>query len=166
MKKLAAISMLLICVACSRDREGTTPIETSDTAATSGASATAAPRPPDDGSMIPTHTGVTSPDEGTAGAPLTTTIPTNPATEPPPDTAPAPTAQIAAGQPIFQSKCASCHGAAGRTAIGNVTLASAATQAKSDAELARTVRESPQHRRLGLNDEQVNTVVSYVKALK
>lgn len=177
MKKLAAIALLLVCVACNRDREGTTPIDSSDTAATSGTSATAPASPAETGTLVPTDTGVATPSaisgtattsfpSSTTATPPTTTIPTNPTTEPPPDTAPAPTAQIAAGRPIYEGKCASCHGADGRKQVGSVTLASAATQSKSDADLARTLREAPQHRNLGLDPQSVTTVVAYVKALK
>ncbi|HYO79083.1 MAG TPA: c-type cytochrome, partial [Thermoanaerobaculia bacterium] len=66
----------------------------------------------------------------------------------------------------FRERCASCHGADGKKLAGDFTLASGATQARPDAELARAIRENPAHKQMKLESAQVDTVVAYVKALQ
>ena len=162
------ILALPLLMACNRDRIAAT--ETSDL---SGANEGVVPT---DSMMTATAetTSALVPVGGTdTSATTVTTIMPNAGTttraitgEPPKDTAPASTADIAQGQGVFRERCASCHGAAGKTPVGDFTLASAATQRRANAELARAIRENAAHRQLRLESAQVDAVVAYVKALQ
>lgn len=151
---LIATITLLSVVACNRDRVETPEGATNDTVMTNSDAATAAPATDTLTTSVPTDTTVT------------TTATPNTNTAPPADAAPAPTGEIADGQTIYRTKCASCHGADGKKNAANVLLASAQTQSKPDAELIRIVREMGPHRGLTLNEGQAAAVVSYIKALR
>ncbi|HVS31513.1 MAG TPA: cytochrome c [Thermoanaerobaculia bacterium] len=116
-----------------------------------------------------TPAAIPQPQTSAAAEPVPAPITDN---TPPADAAPAPTANIAGGQPVYKAKCAACHGPDGKKPQGGVTLASDAVQNKSDAELARLIREgkgkvsAAAHKRAALNGEQIRDVVAYIKALK
>lgn len=172
MKRLLIVTTVLIVVlaGCRRDA-----VETpTDTAA---GPALPAGAPVDTGTIVPLDTAPTATTPMTTAPPIapSVTAPT-PVTmtttqDPLPDAAPAPVPQIVDGQTVYRAKCASCHGLAGRTTIGGVTLASAETQAKSIDEIARLIREgsgrtsAAAHRALRLNDEQVQAVAAYVEGM-
>jgi mono/diheme cytochrome c family protein len=151
MRKLGLILTLAVLLACNRDR-----IAANDTADQSGANERVVPT-----ESMPAEQATS----GTALVPIAGATATSTG-EPPKDTAPAPTGDIVAGQKVFRERCASCHGADGKTAAGDFTLASGATQARADAELANAIRKAPSHKQLRLNDGEVNGVVAYVKALQ
>lgn len=169
MRKLLPVLTILALVACNRDKVET---QTPDSGANQNVLDTAA-----SGTAVPdaTATDVTLPiggspadasavTESMAEATATSTTAT---AEPPKDTAPAPTNQIADGQGVFRASCASCHGADGKKPVrGGRPMVSPETQQKADAELARVLRASPAHAQLKLDDKQVAAVVAYVKALK
>lgn len=143
--KLLTITILVLAlVACNRDPVESPAAAANDTLATNIA-ANADP--------VPTTT-------------VTQTATPNTATMPTSDAAPAPTADIAAGQIAYKARCAGCHGADGKKVAGPVTLASAATQSKSDEELLRIVRDMGPHRGLTTDDAQARNVIAYIKALK
>jgi mono/diheme cytochrome c family protein len=152
MRKLALILTLPVLLACNRDR-----IAATDTSDQSGANERVVPTE----SMPPPQ--ATSATELVPIAGATTGTST---AEPPKDTAPAPAEVIVAGQHVFRERCASCHGADGKKAVGAFILASGATQARPDEELGRAIRDARSHKQLRLNDGQVNGVVAYVKALQ
>lgn len=167
MRKLTLILALVSLMACNRDR-----VAANDTAAQSGANDNVVPTDSmtsgaETGTaLVPvggTDTSATTVTSSTPGGTTTTRAITN---EPPPDTAPAPAERISQGQGVYRERCASCHGADGKKATGAVTLASAATQARPDAELARAIRENPAHKQLTVEQEQVSAVIAYVKALQ
>lgn len=142
---------LLAVVACNRDRVETPEGATNDTVMTNSDAATAAPATDTLTTSAPTATSTATPNTNTA---------------PPADAAPAPTGEIADGQTIYKTKCATCHGADGKKNAANVILASAQTQSKPDGDLIRTVREMGPHRGLTLDEGQAAAVVSYIKALR
>ncbi|MDQ3283810.1 MAG: cytochrome c [Acidobacteriota bacterium] len=162
---------LFIFAACNRDavernaphditttEASTTPTDTSaSTAASSDTGSTA---------LVPVGTNantVTTETPAQGGAQTTTRAITE---QPPADAAPAPTQQIAAGQPLFKQHCATCHGADGRKTVGRVTLASKETQSRSESELAQAFQNNPAHKQLGLQQAQLSPVIAYVKALQ
>lgn len=151
MRQLALILALAALAACNRDR-----IAANDTADQSGANERVVPT-----ESMPAEVATS----GTALVPIAGATGTSTG-EPPKDTAPAPTGDIVAGQKVFRERCASCHGADGKTPVGTFILASGATQARPDAELADAIRQAPQHKQLRLNDGEVYGVVAYVKALQ
>jgi mono/diheme cytochrome c family protein len=151
MRKLALILALAVLLACNRDRVAAT-----ETADQSGANERVVPA-----ESMPAEQATS----GTELIPIAGATGTSTA-EPPKDTAPAPTGDIVAGQKVFRERCASCHGADGKKPLGEFILASGATQARPDAELAKAIREAPSHKQLRLNDGEVHGVVAYVKALQ
>jgi mono/diheme cytochrome c family protein len=152
MRTMLLVLAILSLVSCNRDR-----IAANDTGDQSGANERVIPTE----SMPPPVQATTTTElVPVAGATATSTG------EPPKDTAPAPTGDIVTGQNVFRERCASCHGADGKKPAGAFTLASGATQARADDELARAIREAPSHKQLMLSDGQVNGVVAYVKALQ
>jgi mono/diheme cytochrome c family protein len=169
MRKLTLVLTLLALVACNRDRAET---NSPDSGANQNVLDTAA-----SGTAIPdaTATDVTLPIGGspadaeavTESMAEATATGTTTTAEPPKDTAPAPTNQIADGQTVFRANCTNCHGADGKKPVrGGKSIVSPETQGRPDAELARVLREAPMHRQLTLDDKQVAAVVAYVKALK
>jgi mono/diheme cytochrome c family protein len=166
MRKLTLILALAVLMGCNRDRVATNDhsganerVVPTDSMMTTAAAETSTLVPlggatDTSAATVTTHT----PNVGTTTRTLTG--------EPPKDTAPAPTGDIAAGQGVYRAQCASCHGADGKTAVGSFTLASAATQARPDAELARAIHEAPSHKTLKIEHAQVSAVVAYVKALQ
>ena len=169
MRKLLFVFALFAVIACNRDKVET---RTPDSGANQNVVDTAA-----SGTAIPdaTATDVTLPIGGTpADASAVTESMKEAATEtsatttaePPKDTAPAPTGQIADGQSIFRTSCAGCHGADGKKPVRGHAIVSPETQQKPDAELARMLRAAPTHKRLNLDEKQIAAVIAYVKALK
>ncbi|HEX8254323.1 MAG TPA: cytochrome c, partial [Thermoanaerobaculia bacterium] len=163
---------LIVLIACNRDAVETPESGKNDQVipSTTTAEATSTTALVPIGDTMATDTAATA---GTTASTVTTHSPATGSTtartvtsEPPPDTAPAPPAIIAAGQEIYRAKCVSCHGADGKNEIAGVMLASAATQAKSDEALATTLRDAPQHRRLGIEPRQLLPLIAYVKALQ
>jgi len=80
---------------------------------------------------------------------------------------------------IYGQRCASCHGASGQGdgPAGKVLkvkppVFATALPSKSDADIAKTIKEGivagqPTHPKSGaLNDEQIRSLVEYVKQLK
>lgn len=161
MKNITLALALISLLACNRDE-----VAANDTSEQSGANEAVVPTD----AMTATTTAELVPIGGTtATSTATAATGTETATStgvPPKDTAPAPTAEIAAGQNVYRAHCASCHGAAGRKAAGTFTLASRATQARPNEELARVIREAPSHKQLTLAPAEVEAVVAYVKALQ
>lgn len=153
---LTAALILVALVACNRDRVETPEGATNDTVLAN---------PPNDATMTDTAATATAATGTTATMPTTTATP-NTNTAPPADAAPAPAEQIAAGRDVYNAKCAGCHGADGKKVAGPVTLASAATQSKPDAELIRTIRDVGPHAGLTADEAQAAAVVAYLKALK
>jgi mono/diheme cytochrome c family protein len=174
MKNMTLILALFVFAACNRDAvERDAPHDLTTTEAASTATNTGPVNATSTNALVPI--GTTSDTAGTTANTVTTQTPTQGGAQtttraiteqPPKDAAPAPTQQIAAGQSTYNQSCASCHGANGRTAAGNVTLASKATQSKPDAQLAKTLRDNPAHKNLGLQQAQIDQVVAYVKALQ
>ncbi|HEX8617418.1 MAG TPA: c-type cytochrome [Thermoanaerobaculia bacterium] len=171
MRKLTLILALAALMGCNRDRVATNDhsganerVVPTDSMVTTAAAETSTLVPvggvPAGGTTETSAATITShtPDAGTTTRTITG--------EPPKDTAPAPTGDIAAGQGVYRAQCASCHGADGKTATGLFTLASAATQQRADAELVRVIRDSPSHKALRLESAQLSAVVAYVKALQ
>ncbi len=169
MRKLIPVLTIIALVACNRDGVEQNPGDSGannnviDTAASSGtaipdATATDVTLPiggsPADASAV---------TESMSAATETSTTSTG---EPPKDTAPAPTSQIADGQSVFRTSCAGCHGADGKKPAGGRTIVSPQTQQRGDAELAGAIRTSPAHRQMKLDENQLAAVVAYVKALK
>ncbi|HEX8412048.1 MAG TPA: cytochrome c [Thermoanaerobaculia bacterium] len=163
MKTLFSAALLvLVLSACNRDRVETPEGAANDTVLTNtNASDTASTN---------TETNAldaTAPPSTTTASPMPTTTATpNTNTAPPTDAAPAPPAQISDGRAVYTARCASCHGADGKKVAGPVTLASAATQSKPDADLVRIVRDMGPHRGLTLDEGQAAAAIAYVKALK
>ena len=149
---LIATLTLLAAVACNRDAVETPQGAANETVQSTTNPDTAAPA-------------ATDPLTTSAPAPTGTATP-NTNTAPPTDAAPAPTGEIADGQTIYRTKCATCHGADGKKNAANVILASAQTQSKPDADLIRTIRDTGPHRGLTLDEGQAAAVVSYIKALR
>ena len=158
MKTLFSAALILLTLAaCNRDRVESPEGATNDTVLTnSGVTDTASTN---------TETGALTDTAATAPVPTTTVAP-NTTSVPPVDSAPAPAEQIAAGRDTYNTKCAGCHGADGKKLAGPVTLASAQTQAKPDADLVRMIRDTGPHRGLTADDGQAAAVIAYVKALK
>ncbi|HYO76269.1 MAG TPA: cytochrome c [Thermoanaerobaculia bacterium] len=172
MKNVTLALGLTFLIACNRDAVETPQSGKNDQVipSTTTAEATTTSELVPLGDTAATDTSATA---GTTASTVTTHTPATGQTtartatsEPPPDTAPAPPAVIAAGQAVYRTKCVSCHGVDGKNAIAGVMLASAATQAKSDEALAITLRDAPQHRGLGIQPTQLLPLVAYVKALQ
>ena len=82
----------------------------------------------------------------------------------------------AAGKALYTSKCATCHGAAGegKEAIAKMMkvemkhLGSKEVQAKSDADLKKTIGEGGGKMKAvtGLKDAEVANLIAYVRTLK
>ena len=157
MKTLLLAALILVSlVSCNRDSVETPEGASNDTVMANPAS---------DGTMTATST-LTTPVSSTMGTDTATTATPNTNTAPPLDAAPAPTSQIAAGRDVYNAKCAGCHGADGKKLAGPVTLASAQTQSKPDADLIRTIRGTGPHAGLTADEAQAAAVVAYLKALK
>ena len=157
MKKLLFAALILVAiVACNRDRIETPEGATNDTVLQN---------PPNDATMTDTAATTMATTDVATDTAMTTATP-NTDTALPADAAPAPTQQIAAGRDLYNARCAQCHGADGKKAAGPVSLATAATQSKPDAELIRFVRENGAHRNLATDDAQAAAAVAYIKALK
>jgi mono/diheme cytochrome c family protein len=141
---VAPLILTVVLFGCSRDR-----IEEAATA--------------NDIATVPTSTEIGGPAEMETGFP--------------PDTAASATAApgqagaLVSAQAIYAEKCSSCHGPDGRKETGGVTLVSSQTQGRSDAELARIIREgsgrvsATAHTRLGLDEAQVHAVVAHIRTL-
>jgi mono/diheme cytochrome c family protein len=155
MRKLALILALAVLMACNRDRVAAT-----ETADQSGANERVVPA-----ESMPAEQATSGTELIPIGGATATSTATSTA-EPPKDTAPAPTGDIVAGQKVFRERCVSCHGADGKKPVGSFILASGATQARPDAELGEAIRNAPSHKKMRLNDGEVNGVVAYVKALQ
>jgi mono/diheme cytochrome c family protein len=75
------------------------------------------------------------------------------------------------GADTFKAKCAMCHGAdgAGKAAMGTTDLGAAATQGKSDADLAGIITSGkgkmPKYDGK-LTKDQIDEVVKYIRTLK
>jgi len=169
MRNLTFALALLALAACNRDGvETRTSGANEQVIPTESMTTTPTPVTESTSTLIPiggTATGGTPPETITTHTPNAQTT-TRAVGNPPADAAPAPTRDIAAGQPIFRSHCAGCHGADGRKPAGNVILASPATQGKSEDEIARRIREAQSHRNLSLQQTEISAVAAYVKALQ
>jgi mono/diheme cytochrome c family protein len=71
------------------------------------------------------------------------------------------------GATLFKAKCAACHGPDG-TKLAKANLSSAEVQGKTDADLATFVGTNAKHnfKTKGLNDEQIKSVVTFLRTLK
>ncbi len=75
------------------------------------------------------------------------------------------------GQPLYANSCASCHGAAGNTAVvqGAAILTSAETQQKTDDVLAGTIRDGKGTGMPAFSSQysaaQISDIVAYVRSL-
>ena len=174
MKKLTFALALLALAACNRDGAETRTSGANDQVIPTESMNTAAPSVTDSTSTLIPIGGTAAGTDTTGTSPastITTHTPNAQTTtrvvgDPPADAAPAPTAKIAAGQPVFRTHCESCHGPTGRKPAGTVVLASPATQAKPQEEIVRRIREVEAHRGLTLQSPQLDVVAAYVKALQ
>ena len=157
----SAALFVLVLSACNRDRVETPEGATNDTVLTNTSLTDTASTNTETAALDSSATSTTA----TAPLPTTTATP-NTNTAPPPDSAPNSPAQISNGRAVYNSRCATCHGADGKKVAGPVTLASAATQSKPDADLIRIVRDMGPHRGLTLDEGQAAAAIAYIKALK
>jgi mono/diheme cytochrome c family protein len=142
------------------------PVATTTTTATTATTATAAkPVPAPVPVPVPAPTTTTAPPPPPAPATAAIeTMGTNPAATPPAGSD---------GASVFKAKgCNVCHGAsgAGDTPMGKAKkipdFRSATTQNKSDADLAKIIRDAPQHKVKALTEEQAKSVVAWIRTLK
>jgi mono/diheme cytochrome c family protein len=141
---IVLLVLTVVLLGCSRDRI--------EEAATAGDIAT-----------VPTSTEIGGPAETGTAFPADTAAPGA--------GSPGQTGALVSAQAIYAEKCSSCHGPDGRRETGGVTLVSSQTQGRSDAELARIIREgsgrvsATAHARLGLDEAQVHAVVAHIRTL-
>jgi mono/diheme cytochrome c family protein len=71
------------------------------------------------------------------------------------------------GAGLFKAKCAACHGPDG-TKLAKANLSSAEVQGKTDADLVTFVGTNAKHnfKTKGLSDEQIKSVVTFLRTLK
>ena len=71
------------------------------------------------------------------------------------------------GAALFKAKCAACHGPDG-TKLAKANLSSAEVQGKTDADLVTFVGTNAKHnfKTKGLSDEQIKSVVTFLRTLK
>lgn len=152
---LSAALLVLMLSACNRDRVETPEGAANDTVLTNSSVS--------DVTSTNTETAALDPD-----TPVTTTMAatTTTGTALPVDSAPASPAQVFDGRAVYIARCAGCHGADGKKVAGPVTLASAATQSKPDADLIRIVRDTGPHRGLTHDEREAAAAIAYIKALE
>lgn len=71
------------------------------------------------------------------------------------------------GAALYKAKCTVCHGPDG-TKMAKANLSSAEVQGKSDADLATFIATNPKHnfKTKGMSDDQIKTVVTFLRTLK
>ncbi len=74
------------------------------------------------------------------------------------------------GGDLFKAKCAACHGpnGEGKAAMKTPDLKTDAVQKKSDAELKTFISTGAKHdfTKKGLTDEQIDSLVKFIRSLK